>query len=496
MIPEPLTLDPVFADLAPAAVWRHFATLCAIPRPSKQEGPLRDHLAAWAQARGLTQRVDGAGNLIIEKPASPGYGDRPGLILQGHLDMVCQQNAGTGHDFTRDPIRPVLKDGWLVAENTTLGADNGLGVAMILALLESEDLPHGPLEALFTVDEEAGMGGARGLASGELRGRLLLNLDTEDWGEFYLGCAGGVDVAVSRPWQPEALPAGYVVRRIALTGLRGGHSGVEIHEERGNALKLLVRLIHDLAPTLNLRLAELTGGTARNALPREAFATVALAADQAAALDEQLSRWQAALAEELAGTGDQPALAAHPAETAEAATVMTEADQQAWLAALHAAPHGVRRWSRAVPGVVETSNNLGIVHLAEGVGEAQFMVRSLVESGFTALAGEIVSLFGLIGADCQCTGAYPGWQPNPASPLLALCQQVYASAHGAPAAVKVIHAGLECGLIQDKLPGLDAVSFGPTIRGAHAPGERIEVATVARAWALFTGIVAALPAQS
>jgi dipeptidase D len=232
--------------LAPGAVWAHFATLCRIPRQSKQEDALRDHLQQWADKLGLTTLVDAAGNLIIRKPASPGCEGKPGLVLQGHLDMVCQKNSDSTHDFSRDPIRPVLVDGWLKAEGTTLGSDNGIGVAMILALLEDTSLAHGPLEALFTVDEEAGMGGAQGLAEGVLQGRLMLNLDTEEWGEFYLGCAGGMDVNVSRPGQPEPFPAGHLAWRIALTGLRGGHSGVNIHEERGNAIKLLVRVLSGL----------------------------------------------------------------------------------------------------------------------------------------------------------------------------------------------------------------------------------------------------------
>ena len=480
-------LPPAFAGLAPAAVWRHFATLCAFPRPSKAEGPLREHLRAWAEARGLATTVDEAGNLIVRKPASPGHAQAPGVVLQGHLDMVCQKNAGTAHDFTRDPIVPRLADGWLVADDTTLGADNGIGVALILAALEDDTLQHGPLEALLTVDEEAGMGGAHGLAAGVLQGRLMLNLDTEDWGEFYLGCAGGVDVNVSRPGAPEAAPAGHEAWQVTLAGLRGGHSGVDIHEERGNAIKLLVRVLRGLEARLPLRLAGLTGGTARNALPREARATLCLPAGQGPALAAALADWQALLRGELAGVDAGLTLDAAPGA---AEAVMAAAEQAVWLASLHAAPHGVHRRSLAVPGVVETSNNLGMVDVGPGGGHCNFMVRSLIDSGSRALADEIASLFALSGGGVEISGHYPGWRPDPASPLLALAQDVFRREFGAESTVQVIHAGLECGLIAARYPDMDIISFGPTIRGAHAPGERVEIESVGQAWRLLGAILA------
>jgi dipeptidase D len=480
------TPDSVFASLAPAAVWAHFATLCRVPRPSKGEDALRDHLLDRALSRGLAATVDGAGNLIIRKPASPGHESAPGVVLQAHLDMVCQANADTPHDFTRDPIRPLLCDGWLVAEGTTLGADNGIGVALILAALEDPDLVHGPLEALLTVDEEAGMGGAQGLVPGVLDSRLMLNLDTEDWGEFYLGCAGGLDVNVERKGTPDALPAGYECHEIKLTGLRGGHSGVSIHEERGNAIKLLVRVLRDLEGRFALRLASLNGGTARNALPREARSTVAVPAGQAEAFAASLADWQTLLREELKGVDDGVSLAI---AATQADSVLAAAEQAVWLASLHAAPHGVRRWSLSVQGVVETSNNLGMVALTPMGGSCNFMVRSLRDSGSTALADEIISLFALSGTRAVASGHYPGWTPDPTSPLLALCQSVFSREFGAESKVQVIHAGLECGIIGAKYPGLDIVSFGPTIRGAHAPGERVEIESVDKAWHLLSAIL-------
>lgn len=481
----------VFTGLQPAAVWEHFATFCRFPRPSKGEGALREALRQWAAGRGLATTVDAAGNLIVRKPATTGREGAPGTILQAHLDMVCQKNSGHPHDFSRDPIRPVRRDGWLAAEGTTLGADNGIGAALILALLEDGEVAHGPIEAIFTVEEEGGMGGARGLAAGVLQGRLMLNLDTEDWGEFFLGCAGGMDVNVRRTGASEPLPPGCQAWRIELRGLRGGHSGVDIHAERGNAIKLLVRILRGLESRMPLRLAELRGGTARNALPREAFATVALPAEAASSLGRELSAWQALLREELGGVDEELEIASRPAH---AGRVMAVAEQAVWLASLHAAPHGVRRMSRSVPGVVETSGNLGMVALQPEGGTCNFMVRSLRDSGSAALADEIVSLFSLSGSAAEKSGYYPGWTPNPDSPLLALCQAVYRRQFGAESKVQVIHAGLECGIIAAKYPGLDIVSFGPTIRGAHAPGEAVEIASVGRAWQLLTAILAEISA--
>lgn len=484
----------VFSSLQPAAIWQHFATLCAIPRPSKGEAALRDYLQHWASTQaqaGLRSEVDSAGNLLIRKPASPDGTHLPATALQAHLDMVCQANSGTVHDFTYDPIRPVIRDGWLVAESTTLGADNGIGVALMLAVLADTTLTHGPIEALFTVDEEAGMGGARGLASGWLTARRMLNLDTEAWGEFYLGCAGGLDADVSRPGTSHPLPEGHALWQISLAGLRGGHSGVNIHEDRGNAIKLLVRILCVLQTTLDLHLVSLHGGTARNALPREATAVIALPAAQGQALQTALQAWQLRLTEALQGIENQLCLHATTLPDGAARHSLDPAEQQLWLHSLNAAPHGVWRMSQRVPGVVESSNNLGIVQLTPDSGYANFMVRSLISSGAEDLAQEIVSLFALSQTPVILSGQYPGWSPNPDSPLLNTCQQVFRQTFPdeGDSRVQVIHAGLECGLIADKYPGMDIVSFGPTITGAHAPGERVEIASVAKAWMLLKGIL-------
>ena len=482
------------ASLKPAIVWAHFQTLCDIPRVSKHEARLRDHLQSWGAARGLETLVDSAGNLILRKPATPGMEDRHGVVLQGHLDMVCQKNDDTDHDFHRDPIRPVLHDGWLVAENTTLGSDNGIGVALSLAVLEAEDVAHGALEVLLTVDEEAGMGGAQGLARAMLNGDLMINIDTEEWGQFYLGCAGGMDVVVHHRCATEPRPAGHVVRCITIKGLKGGHSGIDIHLGRGHAIKLLIRLLRKLARDHSMRLVELAGGTARNALPREAVATVTFAPQHEALIIAELAAFQSLLRDELAGAGENARVTVSTVAH-DVATVLARQDQLKLLAALNAAPQGVKRMSTRVEDVVETSDNLGVIRIAEGRCEAVFMVRSLLDSAAHALADEICDLFALIGANAVKSGAYPGWQPNPDSALLALCQRVYATEFGASAEVKVIHAGLECGIIGAKYPQMDMISFGPDIRGAHAPGERVNVASVGHCWQLLKAVLAAVPVR-
>ena len=486
-----LVRSPVFDGLAPAIVWQRFSTFCAIPRPSKGEAALRDYLKDWAEARGLATSVDATGNLIVRKAASPGHEGAPTVVMQAHLDMVCQANAGTEHDFTRDPILPVLRDdGWLVAPNTTLGADNGIGAALILAALEDDTLVHGPLEALFTVDEEAGMGGARGLAPDVLQGTLMLNLDTENWDEFCLGCAGSSNITVNRPGTPAPVPAGLIGWRIDLKGLRGGHSGLDIHEGRGSAIKQLVRFLRQLESRWPaLRLATLKGGTARNALPREAFATLALPADAATELAQLAADFQAALRDELAGIDEGAIVTVQPCAVD---TVLAAAEQKVWLLSLHAAPHGVRRMSLAAPGVVETSNNLGVVDIPPQAGSCAFHVRFLVEGPGVELASEIVSLFALSGTEAKVFGFRPGWAPNPASPLLASCQEAFAEVFESTSKALVVHAGLECSIIGGKYPELDMVSFGPNIRGAHAPGEAVDVASVERCWRLLRQILSKL----
>ncbi|MDF9434728.1 aminoacyl-histidine dipeptidase [Chromohalobacter israelensis] len=472
-------------QLSPEPLWRHFRTLCNTPRPSGHEAPLIATLTAWADAHGLTHERDAAGNLLIRKAATPGCEALPGVILQGHLDMVAQANAEHPHDFTRDPIQTYVEEGWLHAHETTLGADNGIGVAAALAILEDETLRHGPLEALFTLEEEASMRGALELDTDWLQGRYLLNLDSEDRGQVYIGCAGGADVVVEARLPTRDLGEHEVVRQVALTGLVGGHSGIDIHKGRGNANRLLVRVLRALEP-FGACLVAYQGGTLRNALPREAFASIALPADEEAAVVARLAELQAELAAELAGVDEDVQLALEPADSA---APLTGAASRLLIAALHVAPCGVERMSVEVPGVVETSNNLGVVKLEEGRFHLCALVRSLRDSATQDLADRFRALFSLIGAETRVENAYPGWTPAPESTLLARFRRLHLERTGVDPDVKVIHAGLECGILGGKYPQLEMISFGPLIRGAHSPAERVEIDSVAEFWQVLHAII-------
>jgi dipeptidase D len=489
-----MTRNPVFDALEPQAVWRHFATLCAIPRPSKHEAALMRHLQQWAKAHDIAARRDATGNLILAKPATPGRENAPGIILQGHVDMVCER-AAPEHDFLRDPIRPEAADGWLMARHTTLGADNGIGVALALAAAEDAELPHGPLEILLTVDEEAGMGGAHGLEAGSLRGRFLLNLDTEEWGAFYLGCAGGVTLeadfdarAVAAP-----LPPGAQVFRLQLEGLVGGHSGIDIHRPRAHAIRQMLALLTREATKAagDFPLLQLQGGTVFNALPRSAFADLALAPAQHAALADLLARYtqrlQLAYPQESATLTLTPSPASGLPEEALAAAIW-----RPLLRDIAALPFGVAAMSRDFPGVVETSNNLAPLHVAPGHCRCSLLARSQDDAARDALAEDIARQIHASGGSARFVGAYPGWKPDPASILLQQAQTVYRQSFAHAPRLEVIHAGLECGLFARSHPQLEMLSFGPDIRGAHAPGERVNIASVGHCWRFLRRLLTAL----
>ena len=472
-------------QLSPQPLWRHFRTLCNTPRPSGHEAELVATIERWADARGLAHDRDAHGNLRLRKPATPGHEQAPGVILQGHLDMVAQANADHPHDFTRDPIETYVADGWLHARHTTLGADNGLGVAAALAILEDDGLTHGPLEALFTLEEETSMGGALNLAEGWLEGQVLLNLDSEDRGEVFIGCAGGADVVVEAALPCAPLADDEVALRLSLTGLVGGHSGIDIHRGRGNANRLLVRVLRSLE-AFDARLVDYHGGTLRNALPREAFATLVLPADEAAAAGERVAALQETLRGELAGVDGGLTLALHPLMSPPAQALNAHASRML-VAALHAAPCGVERMSPELG--VETSNNLGVVSLENGRFHLCALVRSLRDSAAADMADRFRALFELIGAHTRVENAYPGWTPAPDSPLLARFCRLHRRHLGSEPAVKVIHAGLECGILAGKYPGMEMISFGPLIRGAHSPDERVELASVSEFWTLLRALV-------
>lgn len=473
-----------FSKLSPQVVWQHFETLCTIPRPSKHEQQLRQHLKDWAEQRKLQTYVDDIGNLIIRKAATPGKEQVAGVILQGHLDMVTQANRGTQHDFFKDPIRPVLKDGWLIAENTTLGADNGIGVALALAVLESNDIAHGPIEVLLTIDEEAGMSGARLLESGVLTGQWLFNIDTEEWGELYLGCAGSIDLEVGQPLEYETAPSDLIFVDLLVSGLKGGHSGVDIHLGRGNANVILANFLNDYLAQSNGRLVEFVGGTARNAIPREAVATIAIQAEQLTDLKNAVAAIQAEWQQKLQGIDDQLQITAQQ-NTSQINEVIALHQQQAWLQALATCPYGIAQWSSALPDVVETSNNIGVVKLTKDEAKTLIMVRSMVNQQALAFAQNIQQHFANFQIQSELTPLVSGWTPNPESAALKCLQQAYQSAFKIEPNLKVIHAGLECGIIAEHYPDLQMVSFGPDIQGAHAPGERVKVDTVEKCWKLL-----------
>lgn len=478
-------------NLHPQSVWAHFATLCEIPHASCHEAALVAFLVEWANTRGIGAKVDGVGNLILTKPASTGCENRTGVILQGHLDMVCQLNAGTQHDFLNDPIRVEIKDGWVIAPDTTLGADNGIGVALALAALDEPGLIHPTLEVLLTVNEESGMDGARGLASGALKGKTLINLDTEEWGHFYLGCAGGIDVEVTHDCKLQDVPAEYVLLRFDVSGLRGGHSGIDIHLGRGNAIKLLTEALRDLSAHGDVHLIEMQGGSARNAIPREAYALCALPVEVAASIDEWVRHrhetWQARFRHVDAGV----AFSCRHHEGMPASSVL-HADRDSLLSFLFNTVNGVARMSETFPGVTDASSNLGVVSLAQGKFQATFKVRSLHDIRTDELSDKLRAHAESYGLHAWKDGAYPSWTPNPESDLLALCQQVYTENFGHTASLQVIHAGLECGLLAASHPDLEMISFGPDIRGAHAPGERVEIESVAHCWTLLKAVLQAL----
>jgi len=473
-----------FSKLSPQVVWQHFETLCTIPRPSKHEQQLRQHLKDWAEQRKLQTYVDDIGNLIICKTATAGKEQVAGVILQGHLDMVTQANRGTQHDFFKDPIRPVLKDGWLIAENTTLGADNGIGVALALAVLESNDIAHGPIEVLLTIDEEAGMSGARLLESGVLTGQWLFNIDTEEWGELYLGCAGSIDLEVGQPLEYETATNDLIFVDLLVSGLKGGHSGVDIHLGRGNANVILVNFLNDYLAQSNGRLVEFVGGTARNAIPREAVATIAIQAEQLTDLKNAVAATQAEWQQKLQGIDDQLQITAQQ-NTSQINEVIALHQQQAWLQALATCPYGIAQWSTALPDVVETSNNIGVVKLTKDEAKTLIMVRSMVNQEALAFAQNIQQHFAHFQIQSELTPLVSGWTPNPESAALKCLQQAYQSAFKIEPNLKVIHAGLECGIIAEHYPDLQMVSFGPDIQGAHAPGERVKVDTVEKCWKLL-----------
>ena len=467
-------------NLEPKALWKNFHSLTQIPRPSKKEEKIRDFMLRFGKNLGLETIIDETGNIIIRKPATPGMENRKGIILQGHLDMVPQKNSDKVHDFEKDPIETIIDGDWVRANGTTLGADNGMGVAAAMAILESKTLEHGPIEALFTTDEETGMTGAFGLKPGVLHGDILLNLDSEDEGELYVGCAGGTNGNARFEYSEQPVPAGYSGFKLQVTGLKGGHSGIDINLGKGNAIKIMTRILYTGTKDHGVMLASIDGGGLRNAIPRESFAVIAIPGNQVSGFSSFLDKITELVKNELSAVEPGLKIELIPAETP--AKIIDPVTVEKLLYTLYACPNGVIRMSNEMAGLVETSNNLAIVKSEQGTIRIQCLLRSSVDSAKDDLEQMMKSVFDLAGAASTFDGKYPGWKPNPDSPILKVMLDRYHKKFGKIPEIKGIHAGLECGILGGTYPNWDMISFGPTLRNPHSPDERVNIATVQKFW--------------
>ncbi|WP_313752336.1 beta-Ala-His dipeptidase [Mixta calida] len=481
------------SQLSPQPLWDIFAKICSIPHPSFHEEALAQHIISWSQEKGFWCERDQVGNILIRKPATPGMENRKPVALQAHLDMVPQKNNDTVHDFAKDPIQPYIDGEWVKARGTTLGADNGIGMASALAVLADDSVQHGPLEVLLTMTEETGMDGAFGLQPNWLQSEILINTDSEEEGEIYMGCAGGIDFTATLPLQREAVPAGYEHLRLTLKGLKGGHSGAEIHLGLGNANKLLARFLAAHARDFELRLVDFNGGTLRNAIPREAFVTFALPTAKIDALKSAAMGYLATLQNELGMIEKNIALQTEP--VAGDALALTAESRDRFIALLNSTPNGVIRNSDVAKGVVETSLNVGVVTMSEQEAKINCLIRSLIDSGKEYVVEMLTSLSELAGAQTLVKGSYPGWQPDASSPVMALVRETYQRLFNKTPNIQVIHAGLECGLFKKPYPDMDMVSIGPTITGPHSPDEQVHIGSVGLYWQLLTELLKAIPAK-
>lgn len=468
-------------SLKPEALWHYFEEICRIPRPSKKEGKIAAYLMDFARKQGLEARQDEAGNVLIEKPAAKGMENAPAVVLQSHMDMVCEKNADTSHDFDRDPIQPYIDGEWVKARGTTLGADDGIGMAAQLALLASTDIKHGRLECLFTVDEETGLTGAFALKPGFFDGRILLNLDSEDEGELFIGCAGGIDTVIEMPVETQQTDTQGFALKVTVKGLQGGHSGDDINKGRGNAIKILNRFLWEMNAKYGIALAGIDGGNLRNAIAREAVATIVVPANQKESVRIDFNVYLAEMEEVWKIT--EPGMKMELESVDLPLRTFTTESTTKLLNALYACPHGVFSMSYRMQGMVETSTNLASVKLK---GEKTVIVttsqRSDVASEKMNIAHMVASVFKLANAEVVHGEGYPGWTPDPDSAILKIAVESYKKLFAKEPVVRSIHAGLECGLFLEKYPGMDMVSFGPTLRGVHSPDEKVNIATVEMWW--------------
>jgi dipeptidase D len=478
LLMENMPLAKALPDLQPQDVFSNFYEITQVPRPSGHLDQIRAFLVAFGEGLGLETIVDQAGNVIIRKPAAPGMEDRAGVVLQAHMDMVPQKNNDLVFDFASDPIQAFVDGDYIVSEGTTLGADDGIGMAMIMAILQSETLQAGPIEGLFTVDEETDMSGINGLAPGVLQGTTLINLDSEEEGTFTIGSAGGEHAEVHFGYEQVAAPEDMAAYQVEVKGLKGGHSGVDINLGRGHAIKLLVRLLRETADPFGLRVASMTGGTAGNAIPREAAALVLIPEDQVEPFLSFAGDFESTIRTELQAV--EPDLQVEVMEAAAPQQVMEENFQATLLDALYATPQGVIRMSDTVPGLVETSTNMGITTVLDGQVDVISYPRSSVDSELVEVGQMIASVWELAGQSVEISDTYGGWNPNPESPILKHMQNVYESLYGQEPQVSAVHAGLECGVVATTYPDMDMISVGPTIENVHSPAERLFIPSVAR----------------
>lgn len=478
-------------SLEPKSVWNHFADLNAVPRPSKKEEKVIRFMMDFGQSLGLSTEKDEAGNVLIRKPATPGMENRKTVVLQSHLDMVCQQNAGTNHDFETEGIEMYIDEDWVKARGTTLGADNGMGVAAIMAVLSSSDIEHPALEAIFTIDEETGMTGAQELRQNWLQGKLLLNLDTEDDDELTIGCAGGVDITGTAGYRTEATGPGWTGRKLSVRGLSGGHSGMDIHKGLGNANKIMNRILWRLNDIADVRIATIDGGSLRNAIPRESFAELAIIATDEEVVSNALSSVSEEIVKEYKTT--DPNLSIEWTETGLPAEVMHKEDQIGLMNTIYAVPSGIYRMSPDIEDLVQTSNNLARVEVRGGQIRILCLTRSAVDSEKMDHANGIRSAMQLCGASVEFAGSYPGWTPDPDSAILTTMQNLYRELFREEPNVLACHAGLECGLLGNRYPGMEMISFGPNIRGAHSPDEKVQISSVQKFWGFLLETLKRIP---
>ncbi|OBW98933.1 aminoacyl-histidine dipeptidase [Gallibacterium genomosp. 1] len=477
-------------ELSPKLVWQWFDKICSIPHPSHHEQALADFIIQWAKQKQLWVEQDAVGNILIRKAATAGMEDHQPVALQAHLDMVPQANKNTAHNFLTDPIVPYVDGEWVKATGTTLGADNGIGMASCLAVLESNDVAHPPLEVLLTASEETGMVGALGLQPNWLQSEVMINADTEDEGEIYIGCAGGEDVDIRFPVQWQELRKNEVAVHIALTGLKGGHSGAEIHLNRGNAIKLLAKTLEKALAKVSFRLADISGGSVRNAIPREAFATVLLSS---ASVEKFKQVWQLLSQQLIEALSHAEKQINFALEEATAEQGLSERQSQILLDLINALPNGVIRFSDVLPDVVETSISLGVLETKAEQIKLTLLARSLNDHGQDDVVSLVRSVCRLADAEVVFSGRYPGWEPQADANIVKRTKTLYDRILGKESVIKVIHAGLECGLINKVYPNMEMVSIGPTILGAHSPDERCHIPAVAVYWQLLTELLATMP---